>query len=166
MSLVGQVLPTTSIPPDDQDSENTKYREDRRKIHFAPRPAFDVQGPMFWSYIEVCPRSSTSENEWYGVNTYFIKEINCCWALGARVEWFRDDDGARVDPLNRGANNAVGDYYAVTLGANWRPTTPWTIRPEVRYDWFDGLREPFDPLAGVGTANSLFTAGLDAIYTY
>ncbi|WP_371927957.1 outer membrane beta-barrel protein, partial [Methylomonas rivi] len=30
------------------------------------------------------------------------------------------------------------DYYAATLGANWRPV-PWlTVRPSVRYDASDG----------------------------
>lgn len=81
--------------------------------------------------------------EWYGVVGYLNLDLDPQWSIGLRLEWFRDDDGARVgsparfpaSPPSRAAN-----YYAATLGANWRPT-PWlTVRPSVRYDASDGWR--------------------------
>lgn len=78
--------------------------------------------------------------EWYGVVGYLNLELNPEWSAGLRLEWFRDDDGARVgSPARFPANpGRAADYYAATLGANWRPV-PWlTVRPSVRYDANDG----------------------------
>ena len=84
--------------------------------------------------------------EWYGLNNYLLYTINPCWSANLRAEWLRDDDGMRVaGPGNipgvrawHGAGYA-GNFYEVTLGLNWRPTGNWLIRPEVRFDWYDGL---------------------------
>jgi hypothetical protein len=89
--------------------------------------------------------------------------------IGVRAEWFRDRDGFRVFSPgrvaaatdNRGFSYALGrnqlgnstsspaDYYAVTVGMNWRaakrlkldwkPLQQFNIRPNVRYDAADGL---------------------------
>jgi hypothetical protein len=95
--------------------------------------------------------------EWYGINQYLFYTINDSWKAGGRLEWFRDDDGARIGDAPNG-----GDFYAATLGLNWMPHANVNIRPEVRYDWYDGVDTPFDG----GTANSYFTAGFDAYITY
>ena len=107
--------------------------------------------------------------EWYGLNQYLFYEINCCWKAGIRYEWFRDDDGARVvptDPVNPNRGPFVGNFQAVTIGANWTPNDNLTVRPEVRWDWFGatapGLTRPFDD----GAKNSQFTIGIDAIYLW
>ena len=108
--------------------------------------------------------------EWYGVNQYLYYTVNDCWKVGARFEWFRDDDGARVTGL-RNPSNAIfgqsfaGNFYDISLGLNWTPTANWTIRPEVRYDWFDGVGTvpgPFD----AGTDNDQFLLGFDAIFLW
>lgn len=78
--------------------------------------------------------------EWYGVVAYLTHDVNEQWSWGGRLEWFRDDDGARVgvparQPVEMGR---AANYYAATLGANWR-AKPWlTIRPSLRYDYSDG----------------------------
>ena len=76
--------------------------------------------------------------------------------------------GARVTGL-RNANNAIfgesfaGNFYEVSLGLNWTPTANWTVRPELRYDWFDGVSlnglRPYD----AGTQDDQFLLGFDAI---
>ena len=77
-------------------------------------------------------------------------------SVGARYEWWRDDDGARVFNSN-GAG--AGHYHDFTLTANWKPHPNVTIRPEIRWDWFDGVGQPYDPRGGVGTSSSMFTGG-------
>jgi hypothetical protein len=55
--------------------------------------------------------------------------------VGTRVEWLRENGGYLA--------NFGGDYYECTLGLNWNPYENVSIRPEVRYDWYDGAGTPF-----------------------
>ncbi len=113
--------------------------------------------------------------EWYGVNQYVFYKLNCCWSAGARIEWFRDDDGYRVTGLRQG--NAIagasfpGNFYECTLGLNWKPNANLIVRPEVRWDWYEGevnqnpavaATSPYD----AGTRNNQFLYGLDLIYQW
>jgi len=117
--------------------------------------------------------------EWYGLNQYLIYELNPCWSFGMRFEWFRDDDGARVGGLGAphgwtfGPNQVLneqgfaGSFYEITLGLNWRPTEDIVVRPECRWDWYDGPtddsgRLPFD----FGTRDTQFTFGTDLIVVF
>jgi len=112
--------------------------------------------------------------EWYGVNQYLIRTINECWSWGVRAEWFRDDDGTRVAPVGdfTGGNTAsvggfAGNFYEVTAGLNWKPNANWIVRPELRYDWYDGPdnglgNQPFDD----GSDSEQFLAAFDVILTY
>lgn len=107
--------------------------------------------------------------EWYGINTHLYYDLMPELTIGVRAEWFRDRDGFRVFSPgrvaaatdNRGFSYALGrnqlgnstsspaDYYAVTVGMNWRaakrlkldwkPLQQFNIRPNVRYDAADGL---------------------------
>lgn len=103
--------------------------------------------------------------EWYGIDQYLYYKLNCNLKLGARLEWFRDDDGVRVG-LNRPSNPNkppfVGNFYSVTLGANWTPMNNVLVRPEIRWDWFDGTRLPYND----GRNSSQTTFGLDAIVRF
>ncbi len=96
-------------------------------------------------------------NEWYGLNNYLLYTINDCWQAGLRAEWFRDDDGARV------VQGAAGNYYNITAGLNWRPHANVVVRPEVRYDWYDGIGpQPFDG----GAEDEQASGGVDVIFTF
>ena len=81
--------------------------------------------------------------EWYGINQYLLYKFNNCWSAGARIEWFRDDDGYRVTGLRPG--NAIqgasfpGNFFEYTLGLNYKPNANLTMRPEVRWDNYHGL---------------------------
>jgi hypothetical protein len=107
---------------------------------------------------------------WYGVNQYFLYQFNKCWGAGIRAEWFSDRDGVRVTGLR--AENPIygnffpGDFYEISMGLNWKPTANFTLRPELRYDWYD-------PQAGVnffpfddGRRSHQWLLGMDAILTY
>lgn len=117
---------------------------------------------------------------WYGVNQYMFYKMNCCWTAGVRAEWFRDDDGIRVAPAGDYAFDGVnsnpagvggfeGNFYEVAVGLNYKPQTNpnLTIRPEVRYDHFNGngvggLANPYDD----GNSDNQFVYGFDVIYLY
>lgn len=119
------------------------------------------------------------DQEWYGINQYLFYTINDCWKLGMRGEWFRDDDGSRMSgiPLRNGPGGPVvppavaalgnagfaGNYYNVSVGLNWTPTTNIIVRPELRMDWSDGTAvAPYDDF----TKDSQMTAAFDAIWIF
>jgi len=117
--------------------------------------------------------------EWYGINQYLFYEVDSRLSLGMRVEWFRDDDGTRVGGL--GAPNGwtggpdlaanqigfAGDFFAITGGLNWKPYDNLVVRPEVRWDWYNGPRSaagelPYDS----GEKDSQFTLAADVYFTF
>ena len=78
-----------------------------------------------------------SDAKWYSVNQYLFCRLRDNLDFGVRVEWFRDQDNARVlgipvEPLTSG-----GNYVATTFGLNWRPYEKVVLRPEIRWDWSD-----------------------------
>lgn len=109
--------------------------------------------------------------EWYSINTHLYYDLLNDLSIGIRGEWFHDRDGFRVfSPFrvlaatdNRGfsfAGNFLptsvpADYYAVTLGMNWKPAKRlkinWkpmqklNIRPNIRYDRADGIDQSYRP---------------------
>ena len=105
-------------------------------------------------------QSGAADAEWYGINQYLLYQLNECWGVGARMEWFRDDDGARVV-----AGNA-GSYYELTLGLNYKPHANVMIRPEIRYDGYDGDTGsgalPFND----GQSSYQWAGGFDVIVTF
>jgi hypothetical protein len=100
------------------------------------------------------------DNQWYEVNNYIFYKVNDCLSYGGRFEWFQDPQGVKVVQGDR------GNYYAVTGGFNYRPHANVNIRPELRYDKFDGTAPngglPFDG----GQASSQLSFGTDFIFTY
>jgi hypothetical protein len=69
----------------------------------------------------------TDSAKWYGINQYLTYDINDQLGAGMRLEWFRDEDGVRV-------NGNSDHYLAATVGLNYSPMSWLTLRPEVRYD--------------------------------
>ena len=111
--------------------------------------------------------------KWYGLDQYLIYTINPCWSAGARVEWFRDQEGTQV----AGIGNAnwgwpalpgfAGTFTEVTLGLNWRPNANMVVRPEARWDCYTGTTNlqgqlPFDD----GTRSSQFLFATDLIFSF
>ena len=85
--------------------------------------------------------------KWYGINQYLFYKMNCCWTAGLRFEWFRDEEGFVVTGLRPG--NPTGrqvlprQLLRDVVGLNYKPNGNWNIRPEMRYDWFDGEGQPY-----------------------
>jgi len=117
---------------------------------------------------------AAQDAEWYGINSYLFYKFNCCWTGGLRFEWFRDDDGTRVGGIGSrttghplGNTAFIGDFYELTLGANWSPNANLTVRPEIRFDWFEGVTNnanagPFNE----GGSTDQTMAAVDVIYRF
>lgn len=116
----------------------------------------------------------------WGIAQYFTYMCNDQWSFGIRGEVWKDSDGAFVaafpgtqDFVNveKGLpNTAVAfgptTYYALTLGANYKPPVDkrfegLVIRPEIRWDWSSDTK-PFN----AGTEDHQFTAGIDIIIPF
>ena len=85
-----------------------------------------------------------------GVNQYLFYNVNDCFALGARFEWWN----TRTDAGNN------SDLYNLTVGANFKPHANVIIRPEVRWNWDD------DAVVIAAEDNEKAIFGIDAILTY
>lgn len=117
-------------------------------------------------------------SEWYGINQYLFYKLNCCWTAGWRFEWFDDPTGYVVTGLRPGNTDArfrfPGNFYETSFGLNYKPNGNFTLRPELRYDWYHGpggFSSPGVPVAGAQPFNDnqdkdQFLFGLDAIYQF
>lgn len=97
---------------------------------------------------------------WYGINQYLFYKVSDCWGFGGRFEWFRDKDGVRVVQGND------GNYYEMAAGVNWKPHANVMVRPELRYDWYNGgiggNGGPFNN----GNSTTQLSGGCDVIVTF
>lgn len=117
---------------------------------FANTWHYTLQHDYGWTHQD----AMTKTTEWYGIAHYLTHDIGKNIAAGLRAEWFRDDDGTRVQSGYRAALLEEGwagsvrpvdavkgsSFYALTAGLNWKPSTWITVRPSVRYDWADQTR--------------------------
>ncbi|MBN2295974.1 MAG: porin [Pirellulales bacterium] len=107
--------------------------------------------------------------EWTSLVQYFNYKYSNNWALGTRIEWFRDKQGTRVHGLgigNMAYGSYPGDFFEISLGLNWQPSRNVMIRPEVRWDWFDkhghGDSYPYD----AGGRRNQFMGACDLIVSF
>lgn len=76
--------------------------------------------------------------KWYGATVNIFRSLGPKIRLGARAEWFRDQEGTRTAALGRPGFSA--SFFEGTLGATWKPRPALTFRPEVRVDWSPDAR--------------------------
>ena len=115
---------------------------------FSPVWHYTLQHDYGWG-----SQNTTRKNtEWYGIAHYLSYDIKRSLSVGLRAEWFRDDDGLRVqsgyraslfgDRADTSQPNATGSgYYALTAGLRWKPASWITVRPAIRYDWSDQKKQ-------------------------
>lgn len=139
-----------------------------------------------WTYVaqsdfgdQQDARSDGRDAQWYGLNQYLFLKTSDQWSWGGNFEWFKDEDGFRVggflatqpDGSLRGLpasrSGFDGDFYQITLGPRWTPNGNWIIRPNCRWDWYDGPANaggelPYDD----GTDSNQFIFGTDVVLTY
>lgn len=116
---------------------------------------FDLQLTERLKYVLQGDITSTNLNGWddAAIVNYLIYQLNDCWAFGARFEWYEAD--SLIPALG------TNPMYEVTAGLNWRPHANFVLRPEVRYQWGDGILA-FPP----GIANEETIFGIDGILTF
>jgi hypothetical protein len=106
---------------------------------------------------------------WYGITNYLVWHINCETEFGIRVEWFRDEENARVlgIPLE---GSVGGNYVATTIGMNIYPSIceGLVVRPELRYDWSDTENESLEVFGMYDdfTAEDQFTIAISAALSF
>lgn len=113
---------------------------------------------------------------WYGTEQLFTYKLNDKWSAGLRYEWVRDNDGSRVVGVGNvlltdrgwdGRPGCAGAYNDLSLGLNWRPKPNWVLRPEVRWDWYDGVPNPEGQLPyGNHTERQQFLVACDLVVTF
>ncbi|MGV3607872.1 MAG: outer membrane beta-barrel protein [Planctomycetaceae bacterium] len=118
--------------------------------------------------------------QWYGLNHYLLNKRSDCVTWAANFEWFRDEDGYRVGGFlpSLGGGSTVrglplarygyqGNFFQVTVGPKWSPYKNLFVRPNLRFDWFDGTSpaanlRPYD----AGNSNRQVIFGTDLVWTF
>ncbi len=166
-----------SVGPQDDAGQQDRFVSSLVLRHrFSPRLQYVLVHNLGWENDAVVwAQQGPRDAEWYGINQYFIYTISPKLSAATRIEWLRDDDGVRI----AGVGNLVpgkgwpalpgfaGNFYELTLGLNWRPHPNVLVRPEARWDWYDGTRNlagelPFDD----GSSDHQFTFATDMIVTF
>ncbi len=118
--------------------------------------------------------AAVQDAEWYGIVNYLFYDLHPRWTVGVRHEWFADDDGVRVSPLNAAGgppkgplfDAVAGHYQQAAVGLNWTPRPNLLLRTECRWDWVD----PLVPVVGGpfndGQDRSQFLLGTDLIVRF
>jgi hypothetical protein len=113
---------------------------------------------------------------WYGTEQLLTYKLTDKWSAGLRYEYVRDDQGARIAGIGNvlltdrgwdGLPGYTGPFQDVSLGLNYRPNMNIVVRPETRWDMYDGPANPFGQLPyGNHTRSSQFTFACDLIVTF
>jgi hypothetical protein len=113
---------------------------------------------------------------WYGTEQLLTYKFNEKWSMGMRYEYVRDEGGSRVFGVgnflltDRGWNGMpgfCGSFQDLSLGVNYRPNANIVIRPETRWDTYDGPVNVANELPyGNHTRSSQFTFACDLIVTF
>jgi opacity protein-like surface antigen len=94
---------------------------------------------------------------WWGANAVVTYQYKPDLAFSVRGEHFSDPDGFILFPTT----TARGDFNALTAGLRYDVTRNVSLRPEIRYDWFDGRdsQRPF----GNGRDQTQLTGMVEAL---
>jgi hypothetical protein len=102
----------------------------------------------------------TAENSTsYNIHPFLFYKINDCWKAGMRYEYFHDPSGFMAGIRNGNPNLGPynGNNQTFAFGLNYTPNKNLNIRPEYRYDVFNGNGSPYN--AGNSSAQHLFIIG-------
>ncbi len=153
-----------------------------------PQLTWVSQGDTAWQFNSALPAGNLGQQaglaQWYSLVQWVFWKFDDRWTGGARLEYFRDNNGYLVYLPYRNLAQAgnpgfwsggfAGNFWDLSFGLNYRPNRNWTFRPEVRYDWFtpnSGANKPFGRGLGqgVGTAGDRldqFYGGCDVVYQF
>ncbi len=91
--------------------------------------------------------------QWYSFGNWFLYKFNDKMTGVWRSEIFRDNNGVRT--------GTAGDYNEFTLGGIYKPKPYLWIRPEIRYDFTNGMKVYND-----NTRSSQLTLAFDIILLF
>ena len=97
---------------------------------------------------------------WWGANAVVTYQYRPDLSFSLRGEHFSDPDGFILFPTS----TARGDYNALTTGLRWDVTGNLSLRPEVRYDWFDP--RDHDRPYGNGRDRSQLSTMVEALFYF
>jgi len=100
------------------------------------------------------------DSAWYGANFNLYHQLDKHLQAGLRLDWLTDAEGAH-------ALLPAGDYYGITANLSWWQGKQLRIRPELRYDWYQGSGKPFGgkvPAIFFGETDSQWVASIDATW--
>jgi hypothetical protein len=94
---------------------------------------------------------------WWGANLVLTYQQRKDLSFSVRAEHFDDPDGYVLFP----SSTARGAFNAITTGLRYDVNKYLSLRPELRYDWFDGQdsARPF----GQGDARNQLTGTVEAL---
>ncbi|QRY78143.1 outer membrane beta-barrel protein [Pseudomonas sp. PDNC002] len=93
--------------------------------------------------------------QWWGINSVVTYQQRKDLSYSLRGEYFRDRDGYILPGGQR------GDLNALTVGLRYDVNANLSIRPELRYDWFDPLEH--DAPFGNGRDRTQLTGLIEAL---
>lgn len=125
-----------------------------------------------WSYLfwhdyntarDVAVNSSggPKDGQWFSITNALFYAVDEEVSVGARLEYYRDDDGVTIYHPISGDNLGPGDLYGLTLGLNYTPTLNLLIRPEFRWDWSNRV-VPYDDQSD----GQQFTGSCDVVWQF
>ena len=105
------------------------------------------------------PFAIIRDSTWYGFNAAIQHDVTRTLDYNLRFEWFADENAANVFWGLVGARG--GSVYAMTVNLAWELTPHMLVRPEFKYDVYDGGAHLF----GVG-ANGLAREDAEFLATF
>jgi hypothetical protein len=113
---------------------------------------------------------------WYGTEQMLILKLNPKWSAGLRYEWVRDQEGSRIAGIGGllgtdkgwlGQPGFAGSFHDLSIGLNYRPNGNIVLRPELRWDWYNGPTNlagqlPFNEFQ----SRNQMTAAMDLLVTF
>ncbi|ODA30926.1 outer membrane beta-barrel protein [Veronia pacifica] len=109
---------THNVNPDTQISAELTYGS-QKGGDIAPAPVFIVE-----------------DSKWYGANLATRFKVSEELHTGVRAEWFNDEKAANI--LWRSTGATGGSVYSLTANLDWSLNPHLRIRPEIRYDKYEG----------------------------
>lgn len=153
LNIIGQMV-TGPEEPDNSRDWRTVF-DTQITYQFTDKFQLGMNGDFGWEQ-NIAPGSEDAF--WYGIAGYAQYKLNDYLTFNLRAEWFRDEQGVRI--------GVPGNYYEVTLGATIHPIPhdKWGknlfFRPELRGDWAS------EDVFGNSNDSSMYSFGIDAIYTF
>jgi hypothetical protein len=112
------------------------------------------------STVDVVKGPGFDGASWWGANAVVTYQVQPQLSWSLRGEHFSDPDGFILFPTT----TARGDFNAVTTGFRYDVNKNLSLRPELRYDWFDG--RDHDRPYGNGRDGTQLSTMVEALYYF